>query len=62
MENIPKAIRRKELVDNIATIMMSEGVITKYGNRAFTCMQHTPEDNDRFIDAMNVALKMIPKY
>jgi hypothetical protein len=41
--------------------MMSEDVITKYGNRAFTCMQHTPEDNDRFIEAMDVALKMIPK-
>ncbi len=62
MANIPKAVFRKQCVDDIATIMMSEGVITKYGNRAFTCMQHTPEDNDKFIEAMDVALKMIPEY
>jgi glutamate-1-semialdehyde 2,1-aminomutase len=62
MNNIPKAVYRKKCVDDIATIMLSEGVITKYGNRAFTCMQHTTEDNDRFIDAMDVALKMIPNY
>lgn len=62
MNNIPKAVYRKQCVDYIATVMLSEGVITKYGNRAFTCMQHTPEENDKFIEAMDVALKMIPKY
>ena len=61
MNNIPKAVYRKQCVDDIATIMLSEGVITKYGNRAFTCLQHTPEDNDKFINAMDGALKMIPK-
>ncbi|MHA1805245.1 MAG: aspartate aminotransferase family protein, partial [Promethearchaeota archaeon] len=62
MNNIPKAVYRKKCVDDLATVMFSEGVITKYGNRAFTCMQHAPEDNDKFIEAMDVALKMIPKY
>ncbi len=61
MNNIPKAVYRKKCVDEIAIVMLSEGVITKYGNRAFTCMQHTPEDNDKFINAMEVALKIIPK-
>ncbi|TFF90279.1 MAG: aminotransferase class III-fold pyridoxal phosphate-dependent enzyme, partial [Promethearchaeota archaeon] len=51
--NIPKAIFRKKCVDNIATILLSEGVITKYGNRAFTCMAHTSEDNDKFIEGMD---------
>jgi glutamate-1-semialdehyde aminotransferase len=61
-DNIAKAVYRKECVDNIATIMMSEGVITKYGNRAFTSFQHTPEDNDKFVEAMDVVLNMIPDY
>jgi glutamate-1-semialdehyde aminotransferase len=62
MNNIPKAVMRKRCVDNIATVMLSEGVLTKYGNRAFTCLQHTLEENDKFVEAMEVALKMIPKY
>ncbi|MHA1490533.1 MAG: aspartate aminotransferase family protein [Promethearchaeota archaeon] len=60
--NIEKAVYRKKCVDDLATVLSSEGIITKYGNRAFTCMQHTTEDNDKFIEAFDKALKMIPRY
>lgn len=60
--NIPKAVQRKKCVDDIATVLLSEGILTKYGNRAFSCMMHTPEDNDKFIDAFEKVLKIIPKY
>jgi hypothetical protein len=43
-------------------VMLSEGVLTKYGNRAFTCMQHTPEDNNQYIEAFDKVLKLIPQY
>lgn len=59
--NIPKAVKRKEAVDNLATFLLSKGVITKYGNRAFTCMSHSEEDNDKFVKAFEEALKVIPK-
>lgn len=61
MNNIPKAVFRKKCVDDIATVLLSEGLLTKYGNRAFTCMQHTPEDNDKFVEAFSKVLKLIPK-
>ncbi|MHA1191591.1 MAG: aspartate aminotransferase family protein [Promethearchaeota archaeon] len=60
--NIPNALFRKKCVDDIATVMLSEGIITKYGNRGFTCLQHTIEDNDKFIIAFEKVLKLIPNY
>jgi len=61
-KNIPKAVFRKKCVDDIATVLLSEGIITKYGNRAFTCMQHTPEENDKFVEAFEKVLNIIPEY
>jgi glutamate-1-semialdehyde 2,1-aminomutase len=61
MKNIPKAVYRKECVDDIATTLLSEGFVTKYGNRAFTCLQHTTEDNDKLIKAFEKVLKLLPK-
>ncbi|HDP80563.1 MAG TPA: aminotransferase class III-fold pyridoxal phosphate-dependent enzyme [Spirochaetes bacterium] len=43
-DGIPSALNRKAAVDRFATALLSEGIITKYGNRAFTCMAHTDED------------------
>ncbi|MGV9171234.1 MAG: aspartate aminotransferase family protein [Promethearchaeia archaeon] len=60
MKNIPKAVYRKQCVDDIATVLLSEGFITKYGNRAFTSLQHTPEDNDKFIEAFEKVLELLP--
>ena len=61
MDNIQKALVRKQYVDHIATALLNEGIITKYGNRAFTCMAHTSEENDKFIAAFEKVLKLIPK-
>ncbi|MFO7797934.1 MAG: aspartate aminotransferase family protein [Promethearchaeati archaeon] len=60
--NIPKAVFRKKCVDDIATVLLSEGIITKYGNRAFTCFQHTCDENDKFVEAFDKILNLIPKY
>ena len=61
LENIQKAFQRKEYVDRIALALFAKGIITKYGNRAFTCMAHTPEDNDQFVEAFEEVLKLLPK-
>ncbi|MFO8019203.1 MAG: hypothetical protein R6U96_11245 [Promethearchaeia archaeon] len=61
IKNIRKAVYRKKCVDDIATVLLSEGVISKYGNRAFTCLQHTTEDNDKFIQAFEKVLDLLPK-
>jgi glutamate-1-semialdehyde 2,1-aminomutase len=41
---IPDALRRKKAVDDLASALLIEGIITKYGARAFTCMAHSDED------------------
>ena len=41
---IPDALRRKQAVDDLATALLTEGIVTKYGARAFTCMAHSDED------------------
>jgi glutamate-1-semialdehyde 2,1-aminomutase len=41
---IPDALRRKKAVDDLATALLVEGIVSKYGARAFTCMAHTDED------------------
>jgi len=61
LNNVEIIMKRAEGVDRIATVLLSQGIITKYGNRAFTCMQHTIEDNDKFIEAFENMLQMIPR-
>jgi glutamate-1-semialdehyde aminotransferase len=41
---IPDALRRKKAVDDLARALLTEGIVTKYGARAFTCMAHSDED------------------
>ena len=40
---IADALARKKAVDDLATALLAEGIVSKYGNRAFTCMAHTDE-------------------
>ena len=61
LNNIEIMLKRNEGVNRIATALLAQGIITKYGNRGFTCMQHTKEDNDKFIEAFENVLQMIPK-
>jgi glutamate-1-semialdehyde 2,1-aminomutase len=41
---IADALARKKAVDDLATALLAEGIVSKYGNRAFTCMEHTDEE------------------
>jgi len=61
LNNVDIMMKRNDAVNRIATALLAQGIITKYGNRGFTCMQHTKADNDRFIKAFENVLKMIPK-
>ena len=61
LNNIDIMLKRNEGVNRIATALLAQGIITKYGNRGFTCMQHTIEDNDKFIEAFENVLQIIPK-
>lgn len=60
-ERIAEALNRKQAVDNFAIALLSEGIITKYGNRAFTCMAHTDEDIRQTLQAFEKVLLMIEK-
>jgi glutamate-1-semialdehyde 2,1-aminomutase len=61
LNNVDIMMKRNDAVNRIATALLAQSIITKYGNRGFTCMQHTVEDNDRFIEAFENVLQMIPK-
>lgn len=61
LNNVEIMMKRNKAVNLIATALLAQGIITKYGNRGFTCMQHTKDDNDRFIEAFENVLQMIPK-
>lgn len=41
---IADALARKKAVDDLATVLLGEGIVSKYGNRAFTCMAHTDQE------------------
>jgi glutamate-1-semialdehyde 2,1-aminomutase len=41
---IADALARKKAVDDLATALLGEGIVSKYGNRAFTCMAHTDQE------------------
>ncbi|TFF95444.1 MAG: aminotransferase class III-fold pyridoxal phosphate-dependent enzyme [Promethearchaeota archaeon] len=58
--NIQKALYRNECVNNIALAMLSQGVVTKRGASGFASLAHTDEDVEKFIQAFDNVLKMIP--
>ncbi len=58
--NIEKALYRNECVNRIATALLGQGIITKRGASAFTTLAHTKEDLEKFIQAFDTVLKMIP--
>ena len=58
---IPNALSRKKAVDDLGAALLAEGVITKYGNGAFTSISHTDEDIDSTLEAFERVLHLIPK-
>ena len=62
LEKIAEALARKEAVDNLSIVLLAEGIQTKYGARAFTCMAHTDEDIDKTLEIFEkVMSQMAPK-
>ena len=58
---IMSALRRKEVVDDIATALLAEGILTKYGARAFLSIAHTDEDIDKTLKAFEKVLSLLEK-
>lgn len=56
---IPDALRRKKAVDDLATALLAEGIVSKYGARAFTCMAHTDEDLRTTLQAFEKCVGMM---
>jgi len=53
------ALKRKKAVDDIAAAMLAEGIITKYGSRAFTCMAHNDGDITKTLEAFEKIFSLI---
>jgi glutamate-1-semialdehyde 2,1-aminomutase len=60
-DGIPNALNRKQAVDNLGVALLAENIITKYGNRAFTCMAHTDKDIQVTLAAFEKILGMMEK-
>ena len=58
--NIEKAMYRNECVNQIATALLAQGLISKRATSAFTTLAHNAEDIETFIQAFDSVLKMIP--
>ncbi len=58
--NVEKAIYRNDMVGRIASAMLSQGIITKRGASGFATMAHTDEDLEKFVQAFDTVLKLIP--
>jgi glutamate-1-semialdehyde 2,1-aminomutase len=58
---IPNALSRKQAVDDLGAALLAEGIITKFGNQAFTSMAHTDADIERTLEAFETVLRTIPK-
>jgi glutamate-1-semialdehyde 2,1-aminomutase len=56
---IPDALRRKKAVDDLATALLGEGIVTKYGARAFACMAHTDEELQTTLRAFEKCVGMM---
>lgn len=57
---VENALARKAAVDDLAVALLDQGIVTKYGNRAFTCMAHAEEDIQRTLASFETVLGMIP--
>jgi glutamate-1-semialdehyde 2,1-aminomutase len=58
-DGIMSALARKQSVDQLAMALLAEGVITKYGNRAFTSLAHTDKDIDATLEVFDKVLKLL---
>jgi len=58
---LESALARKEAVDRLGLALLSEGVVTKYGNRAFTCMAHEDADLERTLEIFERVLGWVPR-
>jgi glutamate-1-semialdehyde aminotransferase len=58
--NVEKALYRNECVNRIATALLAQNIITKRGASGFTTMAHADDDLDKFIQAFDTVLKLIP--
>ncbi|MBU2513525.1 aminotransferase class III-fold pyridoxal phosphate-dependent enzyme [bacterium] len=58
---IMEALERKQAVDNFGVALLAEGIITKYGNRAFTCMAHTDKEIKKTLSAFETVLHMVKR-
>lgn len=56
-EKIGDALARKQAVDDLSVVLLSEGIQTKYGARAFTCMVHTDEQIEETLAVFEGVLK-----
>jgi glutamate-1-semialdehyde aminotransferase len=56
---VENALARKAAVDDLALALLDQGIVTKYGNRAFTCMAHSDDDIRRTLAAFDTVLEMI---
>ena len=61
-EKIGDALARKQAVDDLSVVLLAEGIQTKYGARAFTCMAHTDEDITYTLEVFeNIMSQLIAK-
>ena len=58
---VMNALRRKEVVDDIATALIAEWILTKYGARAFLSIAHTDENIDKTLKVFEKVLDMLEK-
>jgi len=49
------------VVDDIATALLAEGILTKYGARAFLSIAHTDDDIEKTLKAFEKILGMLEK-
>ena len=56
---IVDALARKTAVDDLATALLAHGIVSKYGNRAFTCIAHTDEELQTTLRAFETCVGMM---
>ncbi len=54
-----EALNRKKAIDDFAAAMLAEGIITKYGARAFTCLAHSDDDIAKLLAAFEKIFMLI---
>lgn len=58
-DNIMDALARKQAVDNLSIVLLSEGIQTKYGARAFMCMAHKDEHIEETLTIFEKVMKQM---